>query len=222
MNNNPHADTQTLTRGPTPEDASITLVMIHGRGASAESILSLYDAMDLPGVAAVAPQAAGGTWYPHSFLAPLAANQPWLDSALARIGSVVDDLIARGIPSERIALLGFSQGACLTSEFLARNPRRYAAAMILTGGVIGPMDSPRATPPDSPTGSLAGTPIFLGAGEPDPHVPIARAIETSALFTAMGATVDFRRYPGRPHTVGQDEFDACRALLIDVSTPEHS
>ena len=187
--------------------------MIHGRGATAESILSLYDAMDLPTVAAIAPQAAGGTWYPHSFLAPLAANQPWLDSALARVGGTVNDLIVRGIPSERIALLGFSQGACLASEFLVRSPRRYAAAMILTGGVIGPLDGARATA----AGSLAGTPIFLGAGEPDAHVPIARAIETATMLSAMGARVDFRRYAGRPHTVGEDELAACRSLLLEAT-----
>ena len=213
MNNDPHAHSPVLTRGPAPEAAALTLVMIHGRGASAESILSLFDAMQLPTIAAVAPQAAGGTWYPHSFLAPLAGNQPWLDSALGRVAATVDELIARGVPSARIALLGFSQGACLTSEFLVRHPRRYAAAMILTGGVIGPLDAPRA----APTGSLDGTPILLSAGEPDAHVPIARAIETDALLQSIGARVDFRRYPGRPHTVGKDEFDACRELLVEIA-----
>ncbi|MGC4031037.1 MAG: dienelactone hydrolase family protein [Tepidisphaeraceae bacterium] len=209
---NPHAATPTLTAGVPIEQAKAVVVMIHGRGGSADDILSLLDAFDVPGLAGVAPQAAGHTWYPHSFLAPMDANQPYLDSALQRVGGVVDGLLARGIASEKIALLGFSQGACLMSEFVARNPRRYGAVLALTGGVIGPAGTPR-----NYTGDLAGTPIFLGCGDPDAHIPWPRVDETAAVFEKLGGRVDKRRYPGRPHTISQDEIDACRALLLTLT-----
>src|SRR4029077_6852155 len=127
------------------------------------------------------------------------------------LGSIVADLLARGIPSERIALLGFSQGACLTLEFAARVPRRYGAVMGLTGGLIGPPGTPRDYP-----GSLGGTPVFLGTSDPDPHVPFARVRETEEVLTRMGAEVELRRYPGMPHTINKDELSACRALLQSV------
>jgi phospholipase/carboxylesterase len=207
----PHADQPLLTAGPAPEQAAATLVMIHGRGASAASILALHGELAIDGLAAVAPHAAGNTWYPHSFLAPLDANQPFLDSALRRVESVVADLLARGVPSERVALLGFSQGACLVSEFVARHPRRYGAVMALTGGLIGPAGTPRDY-----AGSLAGTPVFLGTSDPDPHVPFARVRETEAVLRELGARVEVRRYPGMPHTINEDEVEACRALLRGI------
>ncbi|MDB5325445.1 MAG: hypothetical protein JWM57_1014, partial [Phycisphaerales bacterium] len=153
----PHAGQRVLTAGPSPETAAATIVLIHGRGASADGMLSIVDALGVPNVAAVAPQAAGGTWYPHSFLRPMELNQPYLDSALAKVESVVAYLIARGVASEKIALLGFSQGACLTSEFVARHPRRYGAVMVLTGGLIGPPETSRDY-----AGSLVGTRVFIG------------------------------------------------------------
>ena len=208
--NDPHADSPVVTAGPAPEAAAGTIVMIHGRGATAESILSLLPELELEiEVAAVAPQAAGNTWYPQSFLAPLSANQPYLDSALRKVETVVSDLIARGVPSERIALLGFSQGACLACEFAARHPREYAAVLALTGGLIGPPGTPR-----NYAGSLAGTLAFLGCGDPDAHIPFARVIESGEVFTKLGATVDVRRYPGMPHTINHDEIDACRVMLM--------
>src|SRR3954453_19428984 len=207
----PPARQPTLGPGPPPEEAAATLVLMHGRGGSAEDILSLYADLGLPGLSALAPQAAGNTWYPNSFLAPLEANQPYLDSALRRIESIVADLRARGVPSDRVALLGFSQGACLTLEFTARQPRRYGAVIGLTGGLIGPPGTPRDYP-----GSLDGTPVFLGTSDPDPHVPFSRGRETEAVLTRMGAAVELRRYPGMPHTVNQDELDATRSLLERV------
>ena len=207
----PHAGQTTLAAGPTPEAAAATLVLVHGRGGSAEDILSLYTELRLPDLAALAPEAAGKTWYPNSFLAPLEANQPYLDSALRRIESIVTDLLAHGVPSDRIAILGFSQGACLTLEFTARHPQRYGAVIGLTGGLIGPPDTPRDYP-----GSLDGTPVFLGTSDPDPHVPLSRVRETEAVLTRMGAAVELRRYPGMPHTVSQDELDATRSLLERV------
>ena len=212
----PHQSQPVLTAGPAPEHAAATLILLHGRGASAEDILALHRVISIDSLAAIAPQAANHTWYPLSFLSPLPSNQPYLDSALARIESLVIDLIARGVPSEKIALLGFSQGACLTSEFLARFPRRYGGAMALTGGLIGPPGTPREY-----GGSLAGTPVFLGANDPDPHVPFERVRETEAELSRLGAAVEVRRYPGLPHSVNQDEIEVCRAMLqaLVASTP---
>ena len=207
----PHAGQPLLYAGPKPEEAAATLILIHGRGASAESILSLHKVLGIANLAAVAPEAAGHTWYPHSFLASIESNQPYLDSALRRIDSIVEDLLSRNIPSDRIAPLGFSQGACLTSEYVARHPRRYAAVMPLTGGLIGPPGTPRDY-----AGSLDKTPVFLASGDPDPHVPFQRVLETEAVFRRMGAQVEMRRYPGMPHTINQDELDVCRQLLESV------
>ncbi len=213
-----HSNDTILTSGPPPEKAAATILLIHGRGASAASILELYPLLDAENFAAIAPQAAGNTWYPNSFLAPLQTNQPYLDSALGRIDALITGLISRGIPSQRIALLGFSQGACLTSEYVARHSRRYGAVMALTGGLIGPSGTPRNYP-----GSLAGTPVFLGSGDPDPHVPFERVEETRTVLEKMGANVELRRYPGIPHTIIDDELDACRKLLrqIIASGPAH-
>jgi predicted esterase len=205
----PHAGQPIFTAGPKPDDAAVTLILLHGRGAPAQGMLELYNALGLKNIAAIAPQAAGHTWYPQSFLAPLQANQPCLDSALVRIDEIVTDLLSRGISSDRIALLGFSQGACLTSEYVARHPRRYAAVMVLTGGLIGPPGAPRDYP-----GSFAGTPVYLGTSDHDPHVPFARVTETQTVLSSMGAKVELRRYPGMPHTVNDDELEVCRQMLL--------
>jgi predicted esterase len=210
-NQSPHANQPVLHAGPPPEKAAATLILIHGRGASAESMLTLYRELDIRQLAALAPQAANNTWYPHSFLAPIEANQPWLDSALAKIESIIAQLLAAGIPSQQIALLGFSQGACLTSEFIARNPRRYGAAMILTGGLIGPEGTPRNYP-----GNLNGTPIFMGTSDIDPHVPLERAQETEEVLRQMGAEVELQVYPNMPHTINADEFETCRNMLTKL------
>lgn len=208
----PHAGHPVYTAGPDPERAASTLVLLHGRGSSAQSMLSLYEQLGLDDIAALAPQAALNTWYPHSFLAPIEANQPHLDSALKRVDALIEDLLSRGIKSERIAIMGFSQGACLTSEYIARHPRRYGAAMILTGGLIGSPGTPRNYP-----GALQDTPVFIGASDPDPHVPWQRIQETAQVLQSLGAKVDLRRYPGMPHTVNDDEVVACRALLEQIS-----
>jgi predicted esterase len=210
--NDPHADQPILTAGPPLDRAAGALLMIHGRGASAQSILGLYELLQADNITAMAPQASGNTWYPHSFLAPMESNQPYLDSALRRVDALVSDLLHRGVPSERIALLGFSQGACLTSEYVARHPRRYGAVMVLTGGLIGPPGTPR-----NYTGTLDDTPIFLGSSDPDPHIPFERVEETRDVFTRMGAQVEVRRYPGMPHTIDADEVEACRALLLRMT-----
>ena len=213
----PHANQPVLRAGPTPEQAAGAIILVHGRGASAQSMLPLYEELGISALAAIAPEAAGHSWYPHSFLAPLEANQPYLDSALWRIESIVADLLSRGIASRQIALLGFSQGACLSSEFVARHPRPYGAVIALTGGLIGPPSDAGAA--REYPGSLDGTPVFLGSGDPDPHVPFARVVETQVVLSKMGAKVELRRYPGMPHTINDDELDASRALLQGVVAP---
>ena len=182
--------------------------MLHGRGGSAESIMSLLPRLDVPQVAALAPQAAGHSWYPQRFLSPLDINQPWIDSALRRVDALIEELIAEGVASDRIALLGFSQGACLASEYVARHPRRYGAVMILTGSLFGPLDLPRPY-----SGSFEGAPVFIGTSDPDELVPTEHVANTARALESLGANVDFRRYPGMPHTVNDDELQACRRLI---------
>jgi predicted esterase len=208
-----HAGQPLLTRGPAPEQAGLTAVVVHGRGGSAADILSLADAIAMPGVSYVAPQAAGRTWYPKSFLAPLDENEPHLSSALATLAQLVGELDGRGIPAHRIALMGFSQGACLSLEFAARHPRRYAAIAGLSGGLIGPPGTPRRYP-----GSLDGTPVFLGCSDIDAHIPLERVRETAAVFRTLGAIVDERIYPGMGHTINEDEVAAIRTLMESFRT----
>lgn len=206
---NPHAGQPVLTAGAPLENAAGAVIMLHGRGASAEDILSLTAYLDSPGLAYLAPQAAGHTWYPYSFLSPLAENEPGLSSALGVIDALVSELIdAQGMPAERIALLGFSQGACLAVEYAARHPRRYGALIGFSGGVIGPPEHPFAY-----AGDLQATPVFLGCSDIDPHIPLARVEQTAALLSGLGAAVDKRIYPGMAHTIIPDEIDAAQTLL---------
>jgi predicted esterase len=210
----PHSRQPTSRAGAARGQATAAVVLVHGRGGDAEDMLGLAARLHLPGVVYLAPQAAGHTWYPNSFLAPLESNEPWLSSAMARIRRTVEDAGEEGIPPERVMLLGFSQGACLTLEVAARNARRYGAVVALTGGLLGP----RGTPRDYP-GSFDGTPVFLGSSDPDPHVPWWRVEETAAVLRGMGAEVTVRRYPGMPHTVNEDELAAAHALLTRLVTP---
>lgn len=207
----PHGGQPVLRRGRPLAEAGGVALLIHGRGATAESILTLVDEIELPAIAYLAPQAAAGSWYPHSFLAPIESNEPGLSSALRRLGAIVTEVAAAGIPAERMALLGFSQGACLALEFAVRHPRRYGAIIAFTGGTIGPAGTRRES-----TGSFAGTPAFVGSSDPDPHVPVWRFRETAETLAAMGASVTARLYPGMPHTVNRDEIDAARRLLADL------
>jgi len=183
-----HDNTPLLHGGAEVDDAKAVAILLHGRAGSADDFLALSRWIDVAGIAYLVPQAANRTWYPYSFLSPLENNQPDLDSALARIESIVSALLRQKVASEKIALVGFSQGACLTSEFVAGHPRRYGAVAALTGGLIGPDDVVRDY-----AGSLDGTPVFLGASDPDPHVPWSRVEETARLFTAMGAAVELKR-----------------------------
>lgn len=194
--------------GAAPGEARAAVLLLHGRGGSPEDILGLARSLWKPGVSYLAPAAAGHTWYPQSFLAPLAANEPWLSSALARVEELVGELAAEGLPPERQLICGFSQGACLTLEHAARQPRRYGGVVAFTGGLIGPPGTLRDYP-----GSLAGTPVFLGAGDPDPHVPWSRVEESAAALSRMGADVRVARYPGLGHAIDEDELAHAREIL---------
>ena len=205
--NGPHRSTPVLQQGSDLAHARLAMVLLHGRGGSAQDILGL--ASEFPeSIAYLAPQAAGNTWYPYSFLAPLEQNEPWLSSALAKVESVVAGCEAAGIPRERIIILGFSQGAALATEFVARHPGRYGALIAFTGGLIGPPGMDLHHP-----GSLEGTPALLSSGDPDPHVPWARVEASAHELERMGARVQLNRYPGRPHTILGEEVSAARDML---------
>jgi predicted esterase len=194
--------------GAPPARAKGVVLLIHGRGASAESILQLADAVAMPDLCYVAPQAEGHTWYPQSFMAPTAANEPYQSRALARIATIIADILGAGIDVAKLAVIGFSQGACLASETVLRNPRAYGFVGILSGGAIGPPGTPRDYP-----GSLAGARVFLGCSDHDAHIPLARVKETTAVFTRMGAEVTERIYPGSAHGINDDEITYLRAGL---------
>jgi predicted esterase len=204
----PHAGQPVLRVGPSPRDARLVAILLHGRGASAGDILGLANQFSPEDIACIAPQAAGSTWYPYSFLAPLQQNEPGLNSALRVITGLIEELQQQGIPSERVVLIGFSQGACLTLEFAARHARRYAAIAAFSGGLIGPPGTPR-----NYSGGFEGAPIFIGCSDTDPHVPLERVRESGVVFRRMGASVDERIYPLMGHTINDDEVGAVGALL---------
>jgi predicted esterase len=185
---------------------------VHGRGATAESILGLAPLVDPGGFTFLAPQAAGHTWYPQRFMEPVEANEPWLSSALGVLSGLLDRLAGEGIRAERTVLLGFSQGACLALELAARNARRYGGLVGLSGGLIGPDGTPRRYP-----GSLDGTPVVLGCSDVDPHIPKRRVDETAEVLRRLGGEVEVRIYPGMGHTINDDELDAVRALFRAVA-----
>jgi phospholipase/carboxylesterase len=206
--NDPHAGQIVLHTGAALEQAKAAMILVHGRGASAEDILGLASEFDRADVAYLAPQAAGGTWYPQRFLAPLQTNEPWLTSALGRIQALLEHIQTAGIPLEKTFLLGFSQGACLSLEYAARNAQRYGGVIGLSGGLIGPDGTPRDYP-----GSLDGTPIFLGCSDVDFHIPKQRVIESSEALQQLGGSVELRLYPGMGHLVNQDEIAYVKGML---------
>jgi predicted esterase len=206
--NDPHAGQPVLRAGPPLGEARRVAILLHGRGATAEDILGLAHELRAPDVAFLAPQAAEYTWYPNSFLAPIEDNQPWLDAALRRVAGLLAEVERQGQSAQNVVLMGFSQGACLTLEFAARNARRYAALVALSGGLIGPPGTPREY-----AGSFDGTPALLGCSDVDAHVPLARVRESSEVLRGMGAEVDERIYPRMAHTINVDELRAFAALL---------
>ena len=208
---NPHG-AQPILRAGTPLDrAAGALILLHGRGGSAEDILSLGDALADDRFALLAPQAGGHTWYPNSFLAPRASNEPYLSSALRKVEAALALAIEAGIPMEHIGFCGFSQGACLATEFVGRHPQRYAALLAYTGGLIGPLDDPLTL-----EGNLDGTPALFSSGDPDPHVPWQRVKQSADLFANIGAEVFIERHPGRPHTILASEVRQGKELLSAV------
>ena len=186
--------------------ARAAMVLLHGRGASAEDIMTVASEVQLPGWAYLAPQAAGNAWYPNPFTAPLESNEPQLSAALDMVSRVVERLEAH-IPMQRVVLLGFSQGACLALEWAARNARRYGAVVGLSGGLIGPDGTPRDYP-----GSFEATPVFLGCSDIDPHIAMQRVVEAGEVLKRMGGDVTVRFYPGMGHVVGLEELATIREL----------
>jgi phospholipase/carboxylesterase len=207
--NDPHRDQPVRTLGARLEQAAAAVILLHGRGASAEDILGLATEMYDERVAYLAPQAADHRWYPLSFMAPIKDNEPWLSSALAKVGSIVKQAVDAGISLEHVFICGFSQGGCLSAEFAARNPARYGGVISLTGGLAGPPDVDLHHP-----GNFAGMPALFSSGDPDPHVPWSRVMASAEQFREMGADVQQQRYPGRPHTVLPQEIKAARELLF--------
>jgi predicted esterase len=206
-----HEGQPVYAMGAKLEEAQVAMVMVHGRGASAADILTIAQELGVEGVAYIAPQAAGNQWYPYRFIEPTARNEPWLTSALQTVDAVLAHVRDAGIPEERTILLGFSQGACLALEYAARNPRRYGGLVGLSGAMIENGDRPRDY-----TGSLEGTPVFLGCGEPDPHIPEGRLERTAVLLRDLGGEVTLKVYPGMGHTVNEEELGNVREIVRRV------
>ncbi|GAC1350736.1 MAG: dienelactone hydrolase family protein [Ktedonobacteraceae bacterium] len=207
----PHQNQPLFHAGEPLQSAKAAMLMVHGRGATAENILELTSQFQEPGFAYLAPQAAQDSWYPNSFLAPIASNEPGLSSGLAVIESVLMQLTAAGISHERIIVLGFSQGACLSLEFVARHAQRYGGVACLSGSLIGPDGTSRAY-----AGSLAGTPIFLGCSDIDPHIPKQRVQESAEVLKRLGGNVSMKLYPRMAHTVNRDEIRFVQNMMAAI------
>ena len=212
MTGDPHRGSEEVRFGPGLEEAESAVVLIHGRGDSSRGILVLAPELQAPRTAFVAPQAFGSSWYPNSFLSEVELNEPWLSSALDRVEAAVT-AIRTVISEERVVLMGFSQGACLALEFAARNTRRYGGVIAFSGGLVGP----DVTPSDY-TGSLEGTPVFLGCSDVDAHIPVGRVHESARVMTDLGGEVEERIYPGMGHTINEDEIAWASRLLTSIRT----
>jgi len=202
---------QFITAGKKLEDASRVLIMIHGRGGSAEDILNLADHLDVKDFALIAPQATNHSWYPYSFLTIPSQNEPWLTSTLDIISEIVNDLVSNGIAKENIYFLGFSQGACVALEFVARNASRYGGVAAFTGGLIGDKIYTQ-----NYSGDFSGTPVFIGTSDPDPHVPVERVNESATILEKMNAVVTKKIYKNMGHTINQDEISIVNKLIFST------
>ncbi|UPW00717.1 alpha/beta hydrolase [Halorussus gelatinilyticus] len=207
----PHEGQPVATAGEELSTADAAVVFVHGRGATAEGMLEMASEFDAEGVAYLAPQARGRTWYPHSFLEDIERNEPSLSSALDFLGDVRQRVLDAGIPADRTCFVGFSQGACLSSEFVARNPTCYGGLAVLSGGLIGPEGTPRDY-----DGDLDGTPVFLGCGDRDPHIPVERVHETRDALSALDGDVTERIYEGMSHGINQEEMEYVRNLVEEA------
>ena len=199
---------QMITAGVSLDKAGKALIMIHGRGANAEDILSLAEHLEVNDFALVALQATNNTWYPYSFVAPVAQNEPWLSSALSVIKEVVADINAQGIADENIYFLGFSQGACLSLEYVARHATRYGGVIAFSGGLIGDKIYP-----ENYTGNFDGTPLFIGSSNPDFHIPVPRVYASANILKDMGADVTEKLYDNMGHTINGEELNYANAIL---------
>ena len=208
----PHAGQPVVSAGPPLGSSRAVAILLHGRNAGPRNILELAGPLAHPAFTYLAPAAAGNTWYPLSFLAPRDQNEPYLSSALARLDTLVAEVESAGVPRERIVLLGFSQGACLTAEFAVRHAGRYGGLIVFSGGLIGPSGTTWDV-----AGDFAGTPVFLGCSDVDAHVPKVRVEESAAVFERMGAATTTRIYPGMGHLVNDDEVAFARTMLAQVA-----
>lgn len=199
-----------ITAGKSIDETDKVLIMIHGRGGSAEDILSLAAHLNTKDYALLAPQATNNTWYPTSFLAAPSVNEPWLSSALQIIDEVVGDVLTKGISKDNIFLAGFSQGACLTLEYVTRNAAKYGGVVAFTGGLIGDKIYY-----ENYSGDFEGTPIFIGTSDPDPHVPVSRVNETTGILESMNAKVTTKIYPNMGHTISRDEIEKANTLVFN-------
>jgi phospholipase/carboxylesterase len=200
-----------ISSGKKLAEARKVLIMLHGRGASAEDILRLAPYLNVEDFALLAPQATNYTWYPYSFLVPRSQNEPWLSSALELLNEITKDVNQAGIPNNQIYFLGFSQGACLTLEFITRNAQRWGGAVAFTGGLIGDKIDK-----ENYKGNFEGTPVFIGTSDPDPHVPVARVKESTSLLNAMHAAVTEKVYPNIGHTIAEDEIEKANQLVFNT------
>lgn len=198
-----------IARGNSITPTSKVLIMLHGRGGSAEDILSLSSYLNVKEYSLLAPQATNSTWYPYSFLAPPSQNEPWLSSSLNLLREIVSDLHNTGVPGENIYFAGFSQGACLTLEFVTRNATRYGGVAAFTGGLIGDKIYN-----ENYKGDFDNTPVFIGSSNPDPHIPVERIYATTKVLKQMNASVTEKIYPHMGHTINQDEIDEVNKLIF--------
>jgi phospholipase/carboxylesterase len=199
-----------VTAGKSLDEAKKALIMIHGRGASARDILSMSSYLNVEDYALIAPQATNNTWYPYSFLAPPEQNEPWLSSALSLLTEIVADINNKGISSDNIYFMGFSQGACLTLEFVTRNATKYGGVAAFTGGLIGDKIYP-----ENYAGDFNQTPVFIGTSNPDPHVPVERVYATANILKNMNADVTEKVYNNMGHTINEDEISNANKLVFN-------
>lgn len=213
--NGPHQNQPVIQSGAKLDDTKAVMIMIHGRGATAEDILSLSAEFNFDGVAYLAPQAKNNSWYPLSFISPIEMNEPGITSGLALIDLIIELVLKKGFTSEKIFLLGFSQGACLSLEYAARNPQKFGGVFGLSGGLIG-----EAVRIENYSGNLGGTDVFLGCSNIDPHIPLSRVDETEAIFKKLNAKVTKRIYKGMAHTINKDEMGFVKTLLIQKTAKQ--
>ena len=200
-----------VTAGMELRATSKVLIMLHGRGGSAEDILSLSSHLNVKDFSLLAPQATNNTWYPYSFLAPPSQNEPWLSSALGLLKELLEDILSKGVTTENIYFSGFSQGACLTLEFVARNANKYGGVVAFTGGLVG--DKIYS---ENYKGDFGGTPVFIGTSNPDPHVPVERVYATTNILKNMNADVTDKVYNNMGHTINQDEIENANKLVFNA------